>query len=100
MPKSGPVAAPAAVGGRLAAFVVERYPFAIGAVQRALESAGTARAGDRDVAAIDGLRARLGRELARCLEADVADLPETTPGVSASARLASARAELADAVDG
>src|SRR5689334_3144652 len=80
------VPAPAAQStARLAAFVVERFPFAIAAVQRAL--------------------AREPRELRRALErelrtVDLADLPETTPGVSAEDRWTIAVRELLDACDG
>jgi 2-oxoisovalerate dehydrogenase E1 component len=75
------------VAARLAAFVVERYPFAIAAVQKSVETAGTDRA-------------KLRKDLARRLDVDVTDVPETTPGVSAHARMAAARAELLDAIDG
>src|SRR5918996_5743359 len=74
MTKSVPAAAAPGVASRLAAFVVERYPFAAAAVQKALEAAG-----------VD--RTKLRRELSRRIEADVADLPETTPGGTALARL-------------
>ena len=87
MTKSVPAAAASGVAGRLAAFVVERYPFAIAVVQKAIEAAGADRA-------------KLRKELARRIEADVIDLPETTPGVTAEARMATARDELLEAVDG
>ena len=100
MPKSVPVAAPAGIAGRLAAFVLEQYPFALPPVQQALEAAGAARTRDRDVAAIDALRPRLRQELAKRLVFDVAELPEPTPAVTPDARLASARSDLIDACDG
>ena len=87
MHKSVPVASASDVAGRLGAFVVERYPFAAAAVQKAFDAAG-------------GDRAKMRRELARGVRSDVGDLPETTPGVSASARMAAAVDELLDAVDG
>ena len=80
------VRAPAATStARLAAFVVERFPFAVTAVQRALERS------PRD------FRSALERELRTV---DVADLPETTPGVSAEERWNIAVRELLDACDG
>ncbi len=89
------------VAGRLASFVVERYPFALAAVQQALESAGSGRVNGRDAAALEALRPNLRTELARLLAAaDVAELPETTPGVSARSRMAAAHDELLDACDG
>jgi 2-oxoisovalerate dehydrogenase E1 component len=74
------------VVGRLAAFVVERYPFATTAVQKAIDAAG-----------VD--RTMLRKELTRRLQADATDLPETTPGVTAQARISAARDELLDAID-
>jgi 2-oxoisovalerate dehydrogenase E1 component len=80
------VRAPAATStARLAAFVVERFPFAVTAVQRALGRS------PRD------FRSTLERELRTV---DVADLPETTPGVSAEERWNIAVRELLDACDG
>ena len=75
MPKSVPVATPAGIAGRLAAFVLERYPFALPAVQQALEAAGAARTREREATAIDALRPRLRQELAKRLVFDVAELP-------------------------
>jgi len=75
------------VAARLAAFVVERYPFAAAVVQKAIDASG-----------VD--RGKLRKDLARRLDADVVDLPETTPGVPAQARMAAARDELLDAIDG
>src|SRR5207244_6210867 len=69
----------------LAAFVVERFPFAIAAVQRAQQ------ASPRD------FRQELQRQL-RSL--DLANLPETTPGMSAEERWKAAVDELLDGVDG
>ena len=100
MPKPVPVAAIPGVAGRVAAFVVERYPFALAAVQAALEPAGALRIGERDASAIDALRPRVRQELAKRLTFDDIELPDTTPGVSAAKRFAAAREELLDAVDG
>src|SRR5687768_9792890 len=77
----------AGVAARLVAFVVERYPFATTVVQKAVDAIG-----------VD--RAKLRKELARRIEIDVADVPEATPGVPSSARMAAAREELLDAIDG
>jgi 2-oxoisovalerate dehydrogenase E1 component len=87
MQKSAPREPRSGVGTRLAAFVVERYPFATTAVRKAIDAVG-----------VD--RAALRKELARGLDLDVANLPETTPGVSASARIAAARDELLEAIEG
>ena len=88
------------VADRLLSFVVERYPFALPAVQRALMSCDHAgRAANQH--AIDELRPLLCRELTRNLaEISASDLPDTTPGVTAAARLQAARDELVDACDG
>ncbi|HZM97251.1 MAG TPA: thiamine pyrophosphate-dependent enzyme [Vicinamibacterales bacterium] len=88
------------VADRLLSFVVERYPFALPAVQRALMSCDHAgRAANQR--AIDDLRPLLCRELTRNLaEISASDLPDTTPGVTAAARLQAARDELVDACDG
>jgi 2-oxoisovalerate dehydrogenase E1 component len=88
------------VADRLLSFVVERYPFALPAVQRALMSCDHAgRAANQR--AIDDLRPLLCRELTRNLaEISASDLPDTTPGVTAAARLQAARDELVEACDG
>jgi 2-oxoisovalerate dehydrogenase E1 component len=85
MSRSVPAHATPSVAARLAAFVLERFPFATAAVQRALD------ASPRD------LRAEIERQLRTV---DVADLPETTPGIAAGDRWNAAVEELLDAVDG
>ena len=76
-----------AVGGRLAAFVLERFPFAVALVRQAFEAAG----GDRQA---------FRRELERRVAAiPVEGLPDTTPGVTAGARIKAAGAELVDACE-
>src|SRR5947207_9692339 len=85
MARSAPSHASASVAARLAAFVLERFPFAVGAVQRALDSS------PRD------LRTEIQRQLKSI---DIAELPETTPGVNAEERWNAAVAELLDAIDG
>jgi 2-oxoisovalerate dehydrogenase E1 component len=85
MSRSVPTHATASVVARLIAFVLEHFPFAITAVQRALE------ASPRNV------RAELERQLRTI---DVGELPETTPGIAAKDRWNAALEELLDAVDG
>jgi 2-oxoisovalerate dehydrogenase E1 component len=92
MARSAPSHASASVAARLAAFVLERFPFAIDAVERAL-SVNEGR-GLLDPA---HLREHIQRHLRKI---DVTELPETTPGVSAEERWNAAVAELLDAVDG
>ncbi len=89
----------ATVIDRLLSFVVERYPFALPIVQRALESCDrTTLVSDRS---IEQLRSTLCRDLTdRLGQIDATDLPETTPGVTASNRLQAAREELVQACDG
>src|SRR6185295_13755212 len=85
MARSAPSQAASGVAARLAAFVLERFPFAVTAVQRALANS------PRD------LRTAIQRELKTI---DIAELPETTPGVDADDRWNIAVAELLNAVDG
>src|ERR1043166_6674225 len=93
MARSAPSHASTAVAARLAAFVVERFPFAITAVQRALDAM------PRD--SLDSARDRLRTEIRRQLrDADISDLPETTPGVTAEERWNAAVTGLLDAIDG
>jgi 2-oxoisovalerate dehydrogenase E1 component len=76
---------------RLEAFVLERFPFALGAIQR-VAAARVAQPPTRE-AWIAALETEL-----RAI--DVGDLPETTPGVAATARWKDAVRELLDAIDG
>ena len=72
---------------RLSAFVLERFPFAVALVRQAFEAAG-------------GERQAFRRELERRIDAlPIAGLADTTPGVSAAARIDAARAELAEACE-
>jgi 2-oxoisovalerate dehydrogenase E1 component len=85
---------------RLLSFVVERYPFALPIVQRAIESCDCATLVS-DQHSIEQLRPTLCRELTTQLGKMVAtDLPDPTPGVTASARLQAARDEVVEACDG
>jgi 2-oxoisovalerate dehydrogenase E1 component len=89
------------ISSRFGAFVAERHPLALQEAIDAFESV-TRGVSNCDARTLDGLRAPFRRELARRLESRlVADgLGETTPGVTASTRLAQAREELLDACDG
>ncbi|MBI4485930.1 MAG: hypothetical protein HY655_07960, partial [Acidobacteria bacterium] len=60
--------AQAGVGGRLAAFVVERFPFALAPVREALEACGADRIADRDAPRLESFRVVFRRELNRALE--------------------------------
>jgi len=74
---------------RLMSFVVERYPFALPAVRRALESC--------DLTRRPAFCAALTKSLA---DSSVEALPDTTPGATAAARIQSAHDELVAACDG
>ena len=84
---------------RLMSFVVERYPFALPAVRRALESCDLARVADQRT--IEDLRPQFCQALGKSLgDISVNGVPDTTPGVTAATRLHSARDELVAACDG
>ena len=85
MARSATSHATAGVTARLASFVLERFPFAFTAVQRAIDKS------PRD------LRTAIERELR---DVEVTDVPETTPGVTAGERWRIATGELLDAIDG
>jgi 2-oxoisovalerate dehydrogenase E1 component len=89
------------LASRFAAFVAERYPFALSDAIEAFEAA----TGGREPVAesgIEAVRATVRRELLNRLSSRLisAGLNETTPGVSAEYRLAVAQNELVDACDG
>ena len=91
MARSIPVPAIAGVIERLEAFVLERFPFALGPVQRV-----TAARASQSLT-----REALMRALETELRAiDISDLPDTTPGVAATERWKDAVRELLDAIDG
>ncbi len=95
------IPARAGVGGRLAAFVLERCPFALGPVREALEACGADRILERDAARVESFRIVFRQELNRALEpVDLGEVPDPTPGSSAPQRLDDARRELLDACDG
>jgi 2-oxoisovalerate dehydrogenase E1 component len=101
---------------RLGAFLLERFPFAAGRVVEAIDASELERvdgaggaagaAGDERAAAIDGLRESLAARLANVLDdgleaaAGDDDGTETTPGVAPRERIAAARRELVEALDG
>jgi 2-oxoisovalerate dehydrogenase E1 component len=84
---------------RFAAFVVERYPFALDAAVSAFDAVGGERAGNAaQIAALAGpLGAELRRQLART---DLHTIGETTPRVGAPDRFAAAVDEIIAACDG
>lgn len=85
---------------RFEAFVVERFPFAL---QIAREAFATSRPHElREAVAIDAFRVRFGPKLRAAFEslALTGASEETTPGVAAAARFASAVDEIVDAIDG
>lgn len=95
--------APGDLISRFAAFVAERFPYALDLTGDAFEAAidREAEADWRAPEAIEGLRQRLQRELRQ--RASDSGLPgdlETTPGTTVRQRLAQAESELIDACDG
>ena len=99
MAKGASTAARSGVAARLLAFVVERFPFALPVVQRALD--GVEAPAGQTPEAIERLRATFARRLTTSVtDLDIAEIPETTPGVTAAQRLQSAARELIDACDG
>src|SRR5258705_7576816 len=91
MARSTPAPTMAGVIERLEAFVLERFPFALGAVQR-VAAARVPQPSTRE-AWIRALESEL-----RAI--NVGDLPETTPGVAATGRWKDAVRDLLDAIDG
>src|SRR3954463_11340261 len=88
------------LASRFGAFVAEQHPFALAEAIDAFQRVAT---GDEsDEAAIEALRPRLQRELARRLDAvPLPDgLPETTPRMAAADRIVHARVALLQACDG
>jgi hypothetical protein len=85
---------------RLRAFVLERHPFAMSMVQQILDEVPIPEI-EQSPAAIEEtgqqFRSTLGEALSTV---SVSDLPDPTPGVSADARLKTARQELLDDCDG
>jgi 2-oxoisovalerate dehydrogenase E1 component len=101
MARQAPASNASRVSARLLSFVTERFPFALPLVRASLEGSGLARLTRRDPQRIEACRGALRRELLEALGAvDVQNIGETTPGVSAGARLEAAAKELLDACDG
>jgi 2-oxoisovalerate dehydrogenase E1 component len=91
------------LASRFAAFIAERYPFALHHAIDAFESAGVSAIKGRDAVKLDAARPVLRRSLAKALYEHFTapeGIAETTPGVAASKRLEQARAELVEACDG
>jgi 2-oxoisovalerate dehydrogenase E1 component len=108
MARTPPVAAPADVAGRLRAFVLERFPFALPLVRDVLQSdAGRALVATNSAAEQprDAASARARTSFIRALKESLArldarGLPDTTPFVPAAQRLEQAKQALVDACDG
>jgi len=84
---------------RLRSFVLERYPFALPIVERALESCPAPEKTSNS--AIDTFRAPFRQALTdHSASIDVGGVPDPTPGVATQERLNQAREELIDACDG
>ena len=88
------------LASRFGAFVAEQHPFALADAIDAFQRVATGE--ESDEAAIDALRPRLLRELARRLDAvPLPDgLAETTPRIAAADRIVQARVALLQACDG
>ena len=85
---------------RLRAFVLERHPFALAIVDQVLEDVPAPDA-VRDPSAIEQFAQWFRRALGQAVpKLPAADIPETTPGVPAQARLKAASQELIDDLDG
>jgi 2-oxoisovalerate dehydrogenase E1 component len=98
MPDPVAVQARPTAAARLAAFVLERYPFAAAAVAKAVEAFPGSDAADAP--ALARLRAALPAALRQALPSPPANLPECTPAVAAAVRWRSAVDEIVDACDG
>src|SRR5262245_2086048 len=82
---------------RFAAFVVERFPFAIDAARAAFDAAGGASA--QSESEIERVRAKIGAEVGKRLQPTI-DQTETTPGVQARDRFSAAVDDLVRGCDG
>ncbi len=97
------IQAPADLISRFAAFVAERFPYALELTGEAFEAAlgDSTESSWQEVAEIEKLRLRLTRELEqRVTDAGLPDTLETTPGVNAKQRLSQAMTELIEGCDG
>ncbi|HEX7282757.1 MAG TPA: hypothetical protein VF239_11920, partial [Vicinamibacterales bacterium] len=103
MPRTHDILKLSGLASRFAAFVAERYPFALPYAIDAFEAAGISAIKGRDAVKLDAARPALRRALAKALYEEMTPpegAAETTPGVPAARRLEQARAELVDACDG
>src|SRR5688572_29251194 len=104
MSRSSPPQAAQGVAVRLASFVLERFPFALSAVQEVIEASGASRAwghsAERDASRIESFRVVFRRELKRVVDSiALGDLANPTPGVAPERRMESALKELLQACD-
>ncbi|HXG54988.1 MAG TPA: thiamine pyrophosphate-dependent enzyme [Vicinamibacterales bacterium] len=100
MPQGTAIPTCATLASRFSAFVLERFPFASAAAAEAFSKAG-GPAADGDHEAIDAVRGRMEPDLRRRVAGLMAVATgETTPGVVAEDRVASATTELLDGCDG
>ncbi|HXI29773.1 MAG TPA: thiamine pyrophosphate-dependent enzyme, partial [Vicinamibacterales bacterium] len=101
MPQPAEVDKLTGLASRFGAFVAEQHPFALTDAIDAFEAASGGQ-DPRDEAAIEAMRPRLQRELARRLEARPAPdgLAEPTPRTTAAARLRQAHTALLESCDG
>ena len=89
-----------ALAARLAAFVAERFPLSLNDILVAIEPLLAERGAD-DEASIDALRDGVRGALVDKLTREVPPgIPETSPGVSAEARMRDEVELIADALDG
>jgi 2-oxoisovalerate dehydrogenase E1 component len=89
------------IAARFGAFVAERFPHALAVALEAFREACPDPAAPREARALEGLRAPLRDALrSRLGGTTTPTLGETTPGVTAEARLAQAAGELVEAADG
>ncbi len=94
-----PTAGAATLGRELAAFVLERHPFAAAAASVAFDACGGHAA--RDSSAIEALRASFARELRARLQPMFPDhAANTTPRVTAKDRFSAAVTEVIEDCDG
>ena len=101
MPKPAELEKLTGLASRFGAFIAERHPFALGDALDAFEKA-TAGRELNDEKALEAARPALQRELKKRLQARALPhgLPETTPRMTAAARMDQAHAELLEAADG
>ena len=101
MPKPAALEKLTGLASRFGAFIAERHPLALADSLEAFEKATNGRE-PQDEKAIEAVRPALQRELKKRLLARPipTGLPDTTPRITAAARLNQAYAELLDAADG